>query len=136
MISLSSASAHLSFVTLKGYPILFAFVSLRGPLALFAFYCAISDGGLGQLQFYGNKGGYAVPIGVGTEPRADTNVRLYYDHLEVGRAVRLQYSERIFDVADKTELDGADLVLRIATAANLRLAIILLHVLRRGAKVP
>ena len=37
MISLSSAPAHLSFVTLKGYPILFAFVSLRGPLALFYF---------------------------------------------------------------------------------------------------
>ena len=55
----------------------------QGSSCPFAFYCAISDGGLAQLQFYGNKGGYAVPIGVGTEPRADTNVRLYYDHLEV-----------------------------------------------------
>ena len=63
MISLSCAPAHLSFVTLKGYLILFAFVSLRGPLALLP---STSDDGPAQIQFYGDKG-YAVPNGLGTE---------------------------------------------------------------------
>jgi len=48
---LSCAPAHLSFMTLMGYPILFAFVSLRGPLALY--YNVLAKMGLAQYNSMG-----------------------------------------------------------------------------------